>query len=113
MPWEKVKDPSCLARELRWRVNVAKGDISDDEEEPVAAVVNGAGKKGKGKEKEKEKAKVVNGHAQEREMDVDDAGASSSKRRRLESASAESTHSHDPKYVPKRCAPVSTDDETA
>jgi hypothetical protein len=43
VPSERVKDPAAVARELRWRVRIAAGNASDDEDSNAAknATVNG------------------------------------------------------------------------
>lgn len=45
VPYDKVKDASALARELRWRCRNALGDESDDERQKKSDYVNGSNKR--------------------------------------------------------------------
>ncbi|KAL7412846.1 hypothetical protein BDY24DRAFT_391284 [Mrakia frigida] len=98
VPWEKVKDPAGLARELRWRAKLARGEESEDEndaeERELGAAKVGKGKKGKGKLVEE----------REREESVDAAGGGgSSKRRRVEdSVGASSSRSDSKLFAPAK-----------
>ncbi|KAG6335225.1 hypothetical protein ID866_3870 [Astraeus odoratus] len=73
VPSDRVKDPGALARELRWRVRLAAGATSDDEDlgRPIKkTMVNGHGVKRKRSPVEPHGAPVLFKNFQPREWDV-------------------------------------------
>ena len=73
VPTDRVKDPAALARELRWRIRLAAGATSDDEDLGRPAkktMVNGHGVKRKRSPLESQGAPVLFRNFQPTEWDV-------------------------------------------
>ncbi|KAI6118729.1 Clavaminate synthase-like protein [Pisolithus croceorrhizus] len=73
VPSDRVKDPSALARELRWRVRITAGATSDDEDLgrlPKKTMINGHGIKRKRSPLELPRGPVLFKNFQPKEWDV-------------------------------------------